>query len=1537
MENVLISEINEIRKKMGLTPLIIFEKNEVAKNSRLLLEGDRDDVVRGFLEVLGIQFAKNLDEVRLEEALKTNPVTVKIPIEGSKDLEDVVCRSIDDLISAANKTMAVKKIESLEIAIKTAVNNNPSMKVEFGNSLAKGDFNKTVDDFISLRNDTRSRVTTPVSVKTTEQKLQQQIVDKLNERLGDYDEVVSRTTDDLNKTTVGASDYTNTSSGNYKLTDDLAPVGREGDESYFSNMSKEIQDRINEIQQLQEANKGFFASLRDLVNTSSIKNKDSLIKQVDAAERACNEQAQNTITNLKSNKSKADDLSKASGEQAKQWLKDGIDTETQNKVYTGYRIGVEVLGLKNRVSAAVLEFLDKTIKNVWQSFRKATSKSYEIPKDQIGMWKRLANRYDSLTRTSVSFFEDLIRLVDIDAKDFKSWMKQFGEKFIPGVEASSRFTFDETSQRVKGILNRMLELSKDIPKANQGKNFVVRGTNYKIYNTEMSNLLKELNSVMRNTSSNRFYGELDESGKVVDKLQKLQDLASKFEETIKEMSDANIPGGKELYTWYSEAVKTDGDISTFFQLAKWLDEGAENTMLNGYSFTLKGVRINFNLVEDALPIWNLIKGSLETIGNKMGFGGGKTDNLKFEEQFKEFLRSIPGEIKTKFGNVMTYGHFTNAKDIERIFAIHGPIRGAFTMAVRETLMHTVLIGTLETVRQGAFYLDRAVCSLFDDKPYDEAETCITNTIISAYETIGDVIDKDSFRIAASELNDRVRADLSDVMNNEIVAKLTNYQEYIILPLFNDSAIFAKQFFQTLGYVPQYLLGVYNKVDITANQAFELYLDGEISTFKDTYGEMFTDLIDYVIAVNSNPQEDYVNSRAKEIQEKWLKEKKKFEDTGYLYSTATGTEAAQTARENEIKSMSSTVDVVENLGMDFFPSSINNSEQVDLDGGGKIGLKDGFFSILNYPDEPTGKYTFKDGSTHDFTIDPNDGFIVHNLKAADWFKENNKIGINDFIDGKFYKIYPRYSLTDAQLKNYYDNKRLNIIDGQYIQVGDNPYSTGRIYVLSPDGQYLYDLGLVDKIISIDRIKELIKTDDKKRRLQRVSLERKQKTEEIEKTTGAELKKLMKNLEYLNTEIEKYEDNDMDEQDDSYFSTYIRMRMMRDGTKDMCNDVYYGKILKEKLWCKSGKYWDPIDGKYVVYENLFNLIDKKEKEYNSQYSKVESEYDDLLNERKKLSKFSNLINEFIYKNNMENIMKKRIQRISFLNETKRFDEDDYKHWKDTFKFQAIDEKNPGRYKDVKINMEDVMDRIDHFRKKYDEDDAFVRAVVDTHENVVRFMFTRDLANIKEGYEPSGFAKILLQLRESRGEMEIWSVSRPASGNWFLVKGDFTPKELAGMDLEKKEPADKEPKKKENPVKTFKKKEDDAGQKLKNNEKDGIDELPKNVQMKLKQKFGRGWTTEEPSENLKPYYSKSSVNSVFGDDIEIYKLNANDDFFDFLQKFSSNVEIKRGFCRALQLSKNKEGITPQQKRVITHTLGICNNKFDFNLGLTIREPKK
>ena len=41
---------------------------------------------------------------------------------------------------------------------------------------------------------------------------------------------------------------------------------------------------------------------------------------------------------------------------------------------------------------------------------------------------------------------------------------------------------------------------------------------------------------------------------------------------------------------------------------------------------------------------------------------------------------------------------------------------------------------------------------------------------------------------------------------------------------------------------------------------------------------------------------------------------------------------------------------------------------------------------------------------------------------------------------------------------------------------------------------------------------------------------------------------------------------------------------------------------------------------------------------------------------------------------------------------------KDWDEIFTFQKMDEKNPGKFKDVEIKMRDVMDRIDHWRKRY-----------------------------------------------------------------------------------------------------------------------------------------------------------------------------------------------------------------------------------------------
>jgi len=281
-------------------------------------------------------------------------------------------------------------------------------------------------------------------------------------------------------------------------------------------------------------------------------------------------------------------------------------------------------------------------------------------------------------------------------------------------------------------------------------------------------------------------------------------------------------------------------------------------------------------------------------------------------------------------------------------------------------------------------------------------------------------------------------------------------------------------------------------------------------------------------------------------------------------------------------------------------------------------------------------------------------------------------------------------------------------------------------------------------------------------------------------------------------------------------------------------------------------------------------------------------------------------------------------------KKFGEDNFKHWKDTFTFKSEDDKNPGQYKEVKISMEDVMDRIAHFRKKYDEDDAFVRAVIDTHEDVVKIMYTKGLADIRESVTPRGLALVLRTLNESRGEMEIFSIARPANGNWFLVKGDYTQSQLANMDLEKKEPEDKEKKREVSGSEELKKKEEKAINVLKSNEKEGLDGLPRKVREKVLEKMGRGWTTETPPSFLNKLIEKSQINTIFNDKIEIFKLDSNDDTFEAIVDNSSQIFIKRGFCRSLYIANDNANLNEKQEKVIDHILDKCDRKFGGKLGV-------
>ena len=292
---------------------------------------------------------------------------------------------------------------------------------------------------------------------------------------------------------------------------------------------------------------------------------------------------------------------------------------------------------------------------------------------------------------------------------------------------------------------------------------------------------------------------------------------------------------------------------------------------------------------------------------------------------------------------------------------------------------------------------------------------------------------------------------------------------------------------------------------------------------------------------------------------------------------------------------------------------------------------------------------------------------------------------------------------------------------------------------------------------------------------------------------------------------------------------------------------------------------------------------------------------------------------------------------------------KDWDEIFTFQKSDEKNPGRFTDVKIKMDSVMDRMPHWRKKYKkecvdlencdedgEDDSFVRAVIDTHPEVIRILFTKGLAHLTSSEEQEdlneGLHKLLSLLREAKNvEVEVWSVYRhPSSPDkiWSLVKGDYKPKEMESMDVKPQQSPRGEVKKKINPFDDLKKKEVDSINLLSIDEKKGLQELPIKVRNKVKEKIKKGWTTEKPSENMIKFYKEDEVDSVFADQIKIYKLKPNQDFFDFILK-SEVSNIKRGFCRAIYYVEKEFDLTKEKESKIKNILNNCQEKFEGKYG--------
>ena len=318
------------------------------------------------------------------------------------------------------------------------------------------------------------------------------------------------------------------------------------------------------------------------------------------------------------------------------------------------------------------------------------------------------------------------------------------------------------------------------------------------------------------------------------------------------------------------------------------------------------------------------------------------------------------------------------------------------------------------------------------------------------------------------------------------------------------------------------------------------------------------------------------------------------------------------------------------------------------------------------------------------------------------------------------------------------------------------------------------------------------------------------------------------------------------------------------------------------------------------------------------------------------------------NLDHYMKNLIKRIVLQEEEEKTLK--MKDWDEIFTFQKIDDKNPGKYTDVKIKMDSVMDRMPHWRKKYNkqceelencdedgEDDSFVRAVIDTHPDVVRILYTKGLANLTSSNDQEdlneGLHSLLRVIREAKNvEVEVWSVYRhPSSPDkiWSLVKGDYKPKELSSMDMKMQQSPQNKIEKKKDSLDELKKKELDAIKTLSLDEKKGLQELPIKVRDKVKEKIKRGWTTEKPSEDLIDFFKLDNIDSVFDEKIKIYKLKPNTDFFKHLDKKTFDLNIKRGFCRSLYYVEKELDLSKEKLFKVEEILSKCENKFDGKYG--------
>ena len=290
--------------------------------------------------------------------------------------------------------------------------------------------------------------------------------------------------------------------------------------------------------------------------------------------------------------------------------------------------------------------------------------------------------------------------------------------------------------------------------------------------------------------------------------------------------------------------------------------------------------------------------------------------------------------------------------------------------------------------------------------------------------------------------------------------------------------------------------------------------------------------------------------------------------------------------------------------------------------------------------------------------------------------------------------------------------------------------------------------------------------------------------------------------------------------------------------------------------------------------------------------------------------------------------------------------YEKWGGIFRFKTEDDK------EQKIIFDsELISAIEKWKKVgFDEDDSFVRAVIELYPKIRYILFIKGEAQLKESIEIKGLSALIV---EQEGTYETWTVMRAPDGIDFKLRKGRIVKQPGSLPGKPTTTPQQTPEQK--PTQPAKpegeellKKEQQAVEKASVDEKEG-DKMFTTIQQRYINQYNQeNWTTEKPLENLTAYTENINLKEkhpdVFNENLFMFRALTNTP--EAIKDWAENVgetaitdqKVTRGGCRTnikvyYDLMEKNIAIGEEKLENLAQLVMKCQDQIDnFNdFGLT------